>query len=90
MNTTQATLPATEGMLNSNDVRSFMSGSARKFESEQLPSGSDVEIENRLRNLEQTSAMIKGMDCRSRFSNNGIGQVKIRMRLKQVTGLVSG
>jgi len=47
------------------------------------------EIEKRLHNLYRDAVVNPRMDCRSRFSHNGTGQVQIRMRLKQVTGMVS-
>lgn len=89
MNSPQATHPSTNGMLNGTIIRTFVSELVRDFD-ERHSNGIDVEIANRLRNLDRVSVKVKGMDYRSRFSNNGISQVRIRMRLKQVTGLVSG
>jgi hypothetical protein len=89
MNTSPVVLQARDEMFG-NEVRPFMSGLSHKITREQLPGEIDVEIENRLRNLERNRVMVEGVDCRSCFSKNEIGQVKIRMRLKQVTGLVFG
>jgi hypothetical protein len=45
-----------------------------------------VEIEDRLRKLDCGPESNSDVDCRSRFSNNGHGQLKIQVRLKQVLG----
>lgn len=86
MNASLARLPSTNGMLNGMGIRTFVSGLVEDFDNKQHLRVIDVEIENRLRNLEQVSVKVKGIDYRSRFSNDGIAQVRIRMRLKQVTG----
>lgn len=90
MNSPQAANLPTNRVLNGTIIRTFVNGLVRDYESEQDSSVIDMEIVNRLRNLDRVYMDVKGMDYRSRFSNNGMSQVRIRVRLKQVTGLVSG
>lgn len=90
MNSPQAANLPTNRVVNGTIIRTFVSGLVRDYESEQDSSVIDMEIVNRLRNLDRVYMDVKGMDYRSRFSNNGMSQVRIRVRLKQVTGLVSG
>lgn len=89
MNTAVATMQIADRMLAGNGNQTGVRGLAREFDEWQRPSGIDVEIANRLRNLGLDSGIAEDVECRSRFSSTRIAQVKIRMRLKQVTELVS-
>jgi hypothetical protein len=90
MTTAQAAPQMTLLTLTGDGVNQVMDGLVSDFDGEVKKSVYEVEIENRLRSLEQESVSVDGMDCRSCFQGSGNGQVKIRMRLKQVTGSVSG
>jgi hypothetical protein len=90
MNTTKASLQMVNWMQVGNGIQMRVSRLAREFDKRQHPSGIDLEIANRLRNLRRGSVPMEGAEYRSRFSSTRIEQVRIRMRLKQVAGLVSG
>jgi hypothetical protein len=90
MTTAVTTLQMTDRTLAGDGIQMGVRGPARQSDERERPSGIDVEIANRLRNLGCDSGMVEVVECRSRFSSTGIAQVRIRMRLKQVTGLVSG
>jgi hypothetical protein len=89
MLTTGTTLPTGEGALAGECIWELGNGLRRDFDDERQSQTIDDEIERRLHNLEGGAVVNTRMDCRSRFSRNGTGQVQIRMRLKQVTGMVS-
>jgi hypothetical protein len=79
-----------ELILTGEHVRASVYGRLQSFDRGQLSRGIRDEIEDRLRNLDQEVFVNPRMDYRNRFSHNGNVQVQIRMRLKQVTRLVSG
>ncbi len=89
MNTAVATMQIAGRMLAGNGNQTGVRRLAREFDEWQRPSGIDVEIANRLRNLGLDSGIVEDVEFRSRFSSMGIEQVRIRMRLKQVNELVS-
>jgi len=90
MNAVQAAPKMAVLMLTGDGVNQIMDELVSDFNGEVQQSVYEVEIENRLRSLEENPVSVEDVDCRSCFQGNGNGQVKIRMRLKQVTGTVSG
>ena len=90
MNNAEASQQKVNQIPAGNGIRMGMSGQAREFIERQRPCGIDVEIANRLRNLGRESVMVESGECRSRFLSTRMEQVRIRMRLKQVAGLVIG
>jgi hypothetical protein len=76
-------------MLTGECVRELVNGLPHDFDGEPHSQAVVDEVEKCLHHLDRDAAVITGMDCRSRFSHNRTGQVQIRVRLKQVTGMVS-